>query len=208
MIAHSSGGRLEESIDAAERFYRAYDAPARFQVCAGCVPGLEEVLEARAYAPTPPVSLETCAADAIPQPRPRRYLRADVTYAPTHDWLAVATHDAAPEDAGHTRQLLQRVRASSTYVTVYERDVPIAIGRAVAERGWAGVFDMTTLPLARGRGAGRLVLSTLAYAAIDRGAQWVYLQVERANDRARRLYRRSGFRETDTYHYRVRPTAR
>ena len=50
-----------------------------------------------------------------------------------------------------------------------------------------------------------MVLSTLAYAAIDRGAQWLYLQVQRGNDRARRLYRKAGFRETDTYHYWVHP---
>ncbi|UYM07210.1 GNAT family N-acetyltransferase [Solicola gregarius] len=204
VIAHVSDGRLDESIDAAERFYRTYESPARFQLCAGCVPGLDDLLDVRAYARTAPVSLETCAADEVGAPRPRRGLRADVAYEPTPDWLAVANSDAEPSDAARGG-LLRRVRNPSTYVTVYERNEPIAIGRSVAERGWAGVFDMATLPLARGRGAGRLVLSTLALASIDRGAQWVYLQVERANDRARRLYRRAGFREIDTYYYRVRP---
>jgi GNAT superfamily N-acetyltransferase len=39
---------------------------------------------------------------------------------------------------------------------------PVAVGRAVAERGWAGVFGMATLPAARRRGAATAVLASLA----------------------------------------------
>lgn len=38
----------------------------------------------------------------------------------------------------------------------------VAVGRVVADEGWAGVFGMATLPRARGKGAGRSVLAALA----------------------------------------------
>lgn len=210
VLAHRRVDVLNRAVDTAESFYRAHQAPACFQVCDGCAPGLDDVLAARAYVWTAPISLEVGPAQDISSPRHRRGIETEITTWPTTDWFAVETSADRSHDVARERSLLRRIRQPSTYVTVYERGRPIAIGRSVAERGWAGVFDMLTDPLHRGHGAARLVLSTLARAALDRGASWLYLQLERGNDRARRLYRSNGFREAATYHYRVQdddPTA-
>jgi ribosomal protein S18 acetylase RimI-like enzyme len=79
----------------------------------------------------------------------------------------------------------------------------VAVGRAVADAGWAGVFGMATLPQARSRGAGRDVLATLAGWAGAHEADSMYLQVERDNIPALRLYERTGFREMCGFHYRT-----
>lgn len=207
-IAHRQVDWLSGALDIAESFYRAHAAPACFQICDGCAPGLDAALAARRYAWTAPISLKVGQASDVSVPRVKRGLDVEVTSRPTANWFAVASSDAL-HDVDHEPAQLRKVSQPSTYVTVYERGDPIAIGRSVSESGWAGVFDMLTDPLRRGRGAARLVLSTIARTAVDRGASWLYLQVERGNDRARRLYRSNGFREAATYHYRVQddPTA-
>jgi hypothetical protein len=54
------------------------------------------------------------------------------------------------------------VERPGTYACAVIGDDVVAVGRAVADAGWAGVFGMATLPEARGQGAARSVLSALA----------------------------------------------
>jgi GNAT superfamily N-acetyltransferase len=101
------------------------------------------------------------------------------------------------------RDMLDRLDRPCTFASALIGDGVVAVGRAVADSGWAGVFGMATLPGARGKGAARGVLAALAGWAGAHGASCLYLQVERDNIPARRLYERAGFREVCAYHYRA-----
>jgi GNAT superfamily N-acetyltransferase len=117
---------------------------------------------------------------------------------PTRAWFDAwyAVHGGDPHAE---RELLGRVRQPSAYASVALGGEVVAVGRAVADTGWVGVFGMGTLPAARGRGAARAVLAALAGWA---GGDRMYLQVERDNAAAMRLYERMGFAEVCAYHYR------
>jgi GNAT superfamily N-acetyltransferase len=99
--------------------------------------------------------------------------------------------------------MLRRVNRPSAYASVLTGSDVVAVGRAVTDTGWAGVFGMATLPHARGTGAARHVLAALARWAATHGAAHLYLQVECDNIAARRLYEHAGFRELCRYHYRT-----
>lgn len=99
--------------------------------------------------------------------------------------------------------MLDRVTQPSVYASALDGDEVIAGGRAVADAGWAGVFGMATLPGARGRGAARSILASLADWATAEGADRMYLQVESDNDPALHLYNRTCFTEVCGYHYRI-----
>jgi ribosomal protein S18 acetylase RimI-like enzyme len=86
------------------------------------------------------------------------------------------------------------------YATIGEDAV--AVGRAVADSGWVGVFNMATSPGARGKGAAPAVLAELAGWSRAHGAERMYLQVESENASALRLLERSGFAELSVFHYR------
>ena len=73
---------------------------------------------------------------------------------------------------------------------------------AAADRGWVGLTAVHTLPEQRRRGVARDLLGALAGWAIARRIERVYLQVERDNAPARRLYAALGFTEAYGYHYR------
>ncbi len=195
---------LAERIEVAEHFYAAHDATTRFQVCPGCPPDLDLMLAERGYRWEAPISLQTMDVEAQFEAPPAPGLGLRLGAEPDPGWLAVLATTGGPRTiVGTETPLLDRVALPSAYVTAFAGDEPVAIGRAVTDHGWTGVFGMATVPGARRRGAARLVLSAIARWAHDQDAPQLYLQVERSNTAASRLYAASGFTEVATYHYRV-----
>lgn len=195
---------LAGSIGVAEDFYAAHGEPARFQVCPACPPGLDDALTRRRYAVGDAVSLQVAASEQIARHRSAPSLSADRTEQPDAAWfqLLMRAHGTDADPAPQWR-LIQRVGRPSAYATVSISGRPVAVGRAVADTGWVGVFDMATLPAARRRGAAGAVLASLADWAIGQGCSQLYLQVLRNNPGALDLYRRAGFEEAGVYHYRT-----
>ena len=207
VLAHdpADDGQLDERIDAAERFYAKHRAPVRFQICDGCPPGLDAMLAERGYRGESPISLRVATRDEPLQPQPAPGLRVSVAPQADEAWLAVARATSGqPVHVEHEAGLLRRVQLPSAYVTVMSGREPIAIGRAVADDGWTGVFGMATAPQARRRGAARLALAAIEGWANEQCAPRRYLQVEQSNTAAIRLYEASGFTEIATYHYRIK----
>ena len=91
-------------------------------------------------------------------------------------------------------------RALTARAVIAEIDgEPVGMAFGVAERGWCGVYGMSTVPGMRRRGIAQTVLRALA-----RDAPNLYLQVERDNAAARALYDNVGFTHAYGYHYRVK----
>ncbi|TKG65264.1 GNAT family N-acetyltransferase [Prauserella endophytica] len=201
---HPGADDLARRIARAERFYGERGVTTRFQIGPGACPdGLDAVLAERGYRRASPMSLRTAPVarvlDGADGP-----LRVHIENTPTPAWFA-AWH-AVHGDGGDPRpdwDLLARLRQPSAYAAVTDGAEVIAVGRATADTGWAGLFGMATLPEARGKGAARAVLAGLARWAACQGASDLYLQVERDNGAAVRLYERAGFTEACAYHYRV-----
>ena len=128
----------------------------------------------------------------------------------TEEWLA-AYMEIANLAAPHRpvlRQMLSRIVVPTTAFATLRRDGEIAaVGMAVAERGYVGLFDINTAPQWRGQGLGtHLVTSLLAWGR-NNGATRAYLQVMRNNPAALRLYAKLGFEEVYGYWYRVKSAA-
>jgi GNAT superfamily N-acetyltransferase len=208
-LAHGStgAGAVEDGIDAAERFYARFGAVARFQVCPACPPTLDQALARRGYARHDLLSVQVRAEPPRAIQRRPSSATATVQTEPDPEWLALwSAAVGGGVDAEAEWRLLQRVRLPSAYVTLAIGGRPVSVGRAVAERGWTGVFQLATVPDTRGQGAASAVLSTLADWAERQRTPRMYLQVERNHPAAQAVYRRAGFREICTYHYRTGDT--
>jgi ribosomal protein S18 acetylase RimI-like enzyme len=83
-----------------------------------------------------------------------------------------------------------------------DRGEPLAVGIGVAEDGWLGIFSLATAPAVRRAGLASMVMSALEEWGQSRGAQRIYLQVERDNTAALAFYERRGFFIAHSYHYR------
>ncbi|MFA1539852.1 GNAT family N-acetyltransferase [Actinomadura monticuli] len=188
-------GRVVE----AEEFYAAHGTTPCFQITPkACPEGLDAVLEKRGYRRRGSVSLQTASVARLVELAPTLKVRLDER--PTRPWYD--TWQAVNGDSRAEYAMLARVESPSVYASALIGDEVVAVGRAVADTGWAGVFSMVTLPRARGRGAARNVLAALAGWAAANSADHMYLQVERDNGPALRLYERAGFTGIRTYHYR------
>jgi N-acetylglutamate synthase len=200
-------GELARRVAAAEGFHTRHGTVARFQISPGACPdGLDAFLAARGYRRECPMSLRAAAAERVvaaahrPADAPRVRLEDRPACAWFDVWHAVHGHGGDP---GAEWEMLGRVEQPSAYARALIGDEVVAVGRAVADTGWAGVFGMATLPGARGTGAAGQVLAALAGWAHAHGAGRVYLQVEPGNLPALRLYERAGFGEVCGYHYRA-----
>jgi ribosomal protein S18 acetylase RimI-like enzyme len=111
----------------------------------------------------------------------------------------------SPRQATTLAAILDHLTSPAYFATVYEGGEPVACGLAVAEDGWAGLFDIVTREDRRGRGHGSDLVRHLLGWARRQGATRAYLQVMLHNAPALRLYERLGFREAYQYWYRAAP---
>jgi GNAT superfamily N-acetyltransferase len=205
-----AGDGLESRIAMVEDFYRHRELPVRFQMSPASRPdGLDDLLEMRGYEIEEPTLVLTAETARVVD-RTRRDDAGEVVVGEGIDefWVGEYASAYGDDEVGRERlrayaHLLQRLApAIATAVLPVER-TPSAIGLAVLERGWTGVYAMGTRREARRRGAATAVLHALAGWAERSSAPRMYLQVEAANDGARQLYARAGFETAYRYHYRT-----
>jgi N-acetylglutamate synthase len=79
-----------------------------------------------------------------------------------------------------------------------------AVGLAVIDDGWVGLFDIAVDPAARRQSLGRRISSAMLAWATEEGAEQAYLQVLTTNVPAIALYERLGFSESYRYWYRTK----
>jgi GNAT superfamily N-acetyltransferase len=138
--------------------------------------------------------------------REGRELRIEPADAgPFADWIGHARGSTAGERLAHAERI---ARPAVPHRAVFGRDAEgriVAAGQVVVEGSVAGLYDVFTAEPARGRGHGARICGHLLALARREGATTGYLQVDAANDVARRLYRRLGFADAYSYHYRTPP---
>ena len=83
-------------------------------------------------------------------------------------------------------------------------DRRVAQSVAIREADHVGIFDVRTADEQLNRGYATALIASQLIAARDSGARIAYLQV-RADNPARRIYERFGFRGTYDYWYRASP---
>jgi ribosomal protein S18 acetylase RimI-like enzyme len=196
---------LAERLEAVEAFARARGIAPSFQVTKAAKPGeLDDELAARGYAIDAPVIVKTLELAARPRSAVNPELEATVFSSPHADWLGIAVSRSRYAGAReHFLGLLDRLGPRAGCALVRSGGVPVATGLGVTDGPWLGIFAMVTVPEARRQGAARAALRALASWGAERGAKKAYLQVERANDAARALYRAAGFSAAYDYHYRT-----
>jgi GNAT superfamily N-acetyltransferase len=195
-------GRLDgEQLAAVEDFYRRHDAPPRYHVSPAAQPaGLDAALETAGYEIEAPVHVLVADPAPVVRETAGTAITANVADELTAAWAgAYGDHRLAAY-----ADLTVRLGPHAFVATVELDGAPAGAGFGVVERGWLGVFGMTTQPTVRRRGVARAVLHALAVHATSIGATKCYLQVEVENAGARALYERAGFAHAYGYHYRVR----
>jgi ribosomal protein S18 acetylase RimI-like enzyme len=121
------------------------------------------------------------------------------------EWVGAARGSTAVERRAHAERIARPAVPHHAFLARNLRGEVVAAGQVAIEGNIAGLYDVFTAEAERGRGhAERVCRHLLAFAA-EGGATVGYLQVDAANESARRIYRRLGFVDGYSYHYRTPP---
>jgi GNAT superfamily N-acetyltransferase len=190
---------LAEKIAYCERLYGQARLPALFRMTPFSEPpGLDAALAERGYGRFDTTAVE-CAAIAADAGGSAEVMNLGA-------WIdAVGELRGSPPEhrAGH-RARLEGMPLTLRAVAVHEGASVVATGLAIVEDDCAGLFDIVTREPDRRRGHARNVVASLLGVARELGARHAYLQVQAANESARRLYRQFGFEDRYVYWYRGR----
>jgi ribosomal protein S18 acetylase RimI-like enzyme len=190
-----------------EAAYRAHGLDTVFKITPLCYPSyLDEELAGRGYIEEAPTAVQAAWLDWLEVPT------LDSVTLDSHlseAWLANFARMKALPDAQlpTVRQILTTIAPDKCFITLNCGNQPAAVGMAVLDQGYLGLFDIVTDATFRNQGLARQMLLHLMGWGKANGAERAYLQVLLSNEPALHLYRKLGFRELYRYWYRVRPVA-
>jgi len=194
----------EDKLNLVEAFYQRRKLTPRFQICPACQPPeLDTILVNRGY------DLE--ALTAVQTADIAKVLFIEETpfsvsiFEELGDiWFETyAKSEGLSEHSANIRhKTFRRIGPQQAYALVEMDGRPVAVGQGVYERGWVGIFDMSTHPDYRRRGCATAILRALASWGRPMGGTRMYLQVMENNLPAKALYESAGFAPIYHYHYR------
>jgi ribosomal protein S18 acetylase RimI-like enzyme len=197
---------VQEKIEACEAVYSARGQDTVFKISPAVLPAnLDALLERHGYRQEAITSVQTLDLKdlvGINSFAARVVLSNQVT----NEWLvAFCTLNNIPDRRLLTiTGMLKAIVPATAYVALQIEQEIVAVGLAVREREFVGLFDIVTAASWRQRGLGAHLIGTLLAWGREGGAQTAYLQVMLDNAPALALYRKFGFAEAYRYWYRVR----
>lgn len=193
------------AVETVEEFYRAHDMPVRVQVSpVEAHARLDALLGDRGYRLGGRTAVLTAPVEKVAE-APVPEVPVEVGES-ADEWAAVfAELDHHDDSELVAKSVVSRITAPAGFLAVRDEGRPVGMGLVVGGSRWAGVFCMATRPEYRRRGVARAVLGAGARWAARQGAERLYLQVEKGNDSARRLYEQVGFVYSHGYHFWTRP---
>lgn len=184
-----------------DRYDSRQVAPALRLADADCFESLRAELERRHYMGDSPTCVQIGTTRQMRQAAAGAGALADVDRTPDDAWAALFLGEGFdPVDGAHRVRALARAKGS-LYASVRENGRTVAAGAMAFGHGWASVHGMRTDKAHRGRGLAGRVLAGLAQAALTKGFERVFLQVDAQNHPALSLYRRAGFETHWQYRY-------
>jgi GNAT superfamily N-acetyltransferase len=194
---------LAEKLPHVEAFYRRAGLPCVYRITPFTQPaGLDAALAAAGYVAGEEsrvmcLELASRAQPACPSPG-----FTELGLPEFADVVARLRGSPATQAAAE-RQRLAQLTLPARCLVVHEAGEPVACGCAVVDGEVAGLFNMVTAPAQRGRGQATAIVAQLLQHATASGVRWMYLQVDAANDSARHVYGKFGFRDRYAYWYRA-----
>ncbi len=211
-------GPLQNVLPAAQALYAARALPTIVRLTPLAPPATDAWLASIGYQQidvslvmTVDLATPTPIAPSADRAAPHEKFTADpavhLAPAPSPEWLGgcADANRVPPAQRAIHDAMVRALAPPAAFASLDVDGQSMAWGIAVVERGMVGLFDIVTVPAARGRGfARRLVTTLLAWASAEH-ATTAYLQVVATNTPAIHLYTSLGFRESYRYHYRIAP---
>jgi ribosomal protein S18 acetylase RimI-like enzyme len=201
-VLDASTRPLTHKIERCERLFLGHGIAPTFRLTHHDVDaGLDGLLDARGYRRQDESVVMARKLDGFDT------AGASCAFLEADEWLALLLQidQGTPERKRKHVELLRGLAQPALFGAVKTGGQHVAMGLAVIDGMYVGLFDIATLPEARRAGHARTVTQALLRRASESGAQMVYLQVLAQNHAALSLYASLGFGECYRYWYRVLP---
>jgi N-acetylglutamate synthase len=194
---------LADKIATCEAAYAAHGQETVYKLTSGAHDAeLDATLERLGYGSAGTSSVQLADLSALELPAD-----LSVVIRPELDdpWLADFSRlSGTPERFYQTMQrMLRKIAPAHAFATIAVDGQAVALGLAVAERGYVGLFDIVVDSKVRNQGLGRRLVAALLNWARQLGATQAHLAVVADNAPALNLYARFGFQEVYRYWYRI-----
>lgn len=195
---------LADKLAHCEAFYARHALPCVVRLTPFSAPAaLDQTLADRGYTAggdTRVMALDLDTARALREPA----IGMERIDAAEFGAMLACLHQLDSVKSAAERDRFARSAVPGLYLGIRDASGPIACGSAAIDGPLAGIFGMVTAVAQRGRGLAGAIVAALLDGAREAGAATAYLQVESANEPARRVYRRFGFADCYAYWYRGR----
>jgi N-acetylglutamate synthase len=199
---------LARKIAYCERLFAERGLPTLFRITPFVKPAnLDAELAARGYEAFEPTLVQVMRLEHPPDAPPVPGIDCVTPSAAAFADAAGAIQGATAEQrAAYLERMIQSPLQTRAVLAVMDGR-PVGTGVVMLEEGIAGIFTMGTVPELRGRGIAASILGRMLRWAWEHGASHAYLQVSADNSAAISVYRRFGFEDAYSYHYRGLPGA-
>jgi ribosomal protein S18 acetylase RimI-like enzyme len=191
---------LQEKIAYCEQRYRERNLDIRFRMNSAVYPPeLDNALEQGGFDYYSETHVLTCDLTAHP---PEQDARFHFKNELTESWLNTYTvmNRTPQQHIGTLQSMLQRIEPERCFGFIED----VAVGLAVREGDFVGLFDIVVDATQRRRGLGWALVSSLMAWGQSKGAATAYLQVVAENNPAQTLYKRMGYEFHHKYWYRIK----
>ncbi|GAB6988828.1 GNAT family N-acetyltransferase [Paenibacillus pini] len=199
----STDGNVLDAIRSVEKCYMEYGQDVIFKITPFINPsGLDEVLNSEGYTSIDHSSVRQVDLDEVVEPNGSTH--ALIKEECDEQWLdqLAMMNGLSQKQKDTTRRLLKGSPLKQAFVTLFQNDIPVAVGLGVIDCDYIGLYDIVTNAQFRRRGYGeQLVLHILKWGKAN-AAKYSFLQVVQANLAAIRLYDKLGYKELYEYSYR------
>ncbi|MBB98407.1 MAG: hypothetical protein CML67_02540 [Rhodobacteraceae bacterium] len=206
--------RLAARLAETQALYARHDVVFHLRHTPLTPPALTAHADAMGWLSAGETDVWTCPVpDAETAPEHVRAARPEISDCSLADWLdafvrvgGTRPETVAPDAVEHLGAALARIAARRICLVARAADgAPVAVAIAVADRDLIGIYDLAVDPLVRRQGLGARMVRACLEQGRRLGCRTAWLQVVRENGAARALYRRCGFEDAYSYHYRFPP---
>jgi len=197
-------GDIDSAIQIIREFYISRGLPPRFQLTNASVPAnIDRKIADLGFILEMKVNVQIISLDSLIQGMSP--FRVEIHPTPQQDWLSTyaAVGDYDSFSLGIRKSIMTHVVQKKAYASALFKGKVVGVGFGVAERGWLGLFAISTLTQFRCKGIATAITRTLAQWGLSKGATHAYLLVEQKNELANALYNHLGFQNLYYYWYRL-----
>lgn len=195
---------LDRKVTYCESVYAVRKQPTVFKMTPLSNPGqLDDYLAKRNYREELGASVQLLNLEQLEKPSASR---VTLSTSVSDVWLSsyFRLNNLQERYLPTMRTILNNVAPQKCLAAVYEDGAIAALGLAVLDQDYLGLFDIVTEPSLRQKGYGYQLLLYLLNWGKANGADYAYLQVMPNNEPALKLYGKLGFQEIYQYWYRVK----